>query len=215
MRCQVTPWSAWSGCRSEGCHGSRGRVRFVAQLPVNLPLSPCPLLRQSQPCQLNFFQKSYCSRLIWKVGDWGVCEFVKKQTLCGGGFQERNVFCVLVNNNVDLRDISTMKVGEYKVQSEHSCNQKTKPTSRRSCNVQCAPKCFYGQWSGWSECAPKHGCGSDRRQKKPANTSGFVKRVRRVRVVGGTLEDCEHREEYIPCPDPFCHFWRSVNVSEC
>ena len=61
-RCQVTPWSAWSPCKSNGCHGSKSRVRFVAQLPVDLPMSPCPLLRQSQACQLNFYQKNYCSR---------------------------------------------------------------------------------------------------------------------------------------------------------
>ncbi|XP_075256690.1 uncharacterized protein LOC142349160 [Convolutriloba macropyga] len=88
------------------------------------------------------YSKKGC-KAVWMPSEWDKCSVV-----CGWGIQKRSVKCVLEGNKTTLEPSS--KVSGFEVSASEissQCNKLAKPSSQKSCFVNCDTHWTFGNWS--------------------------------------------------------------------
>uniref|UniRef100_A0A8C0IEL2 Thrombospondin type-1 domain-containing protein 7A n=1 Tax=Bubo bubo TaxID=30461 RepID=A0A8C0IEL2_BUBBB len=198
--CETSEWSAWSAC-SRTCGwgdlapGFRSRRRGVRSVAVGTG-KPCPELEEREACSAG-------ALFAWRTSEWKACQvsllldqedprYQKHVDLCGGGIQTREVYCVQITG------------GDTQHQREPVDGKLClgpAPSASKLCNVLCPAECVVSAWSVWGPCLHEN-C------QDHHGGRGFRMRQRQVIVDPvGTLADCPHLIESIPCEDPVCYEW--------
>uniref|UniRef100_A0A8B9KE92 Thrombospondin type-1 domain-containing protein 7A n=1 Tax=Astyanax mexicanus TaxID=7994 RepID=A0A8B9KE92_ASTMX len=214
--CEVTEWSEWAACSKEcydlnGPKGQRTRTRRIQQFNVGGG-AECPHLEESEPCSPQGDGVPPCVAYSWKATEWSECRvdvLLSQQDrrrgnqtgLCGGGIQNREVYCVQASSdppsNLTSRPVnSDLCLG-------------LPPNTTQLCHIPCPVECEVSSWSAWGPCTFEN-C-QDQSSKK-----GFKLRKRRIlnEPTGGT-GNCPHLTEAIPCEEPSCYDWLLVKLEEC
>ncbi|XP_039199733.1 thrombospondin type-1 domain-containing protein 7A isoform X1 [Crotalus tigris] len=244
--CQVSEWSEWSPC-SKTCFdmtspkGYRTRTRTIKQFPIGNE-SECPNLEETEQCVTQGDGVTACITYGWRTTEWTECRIDpllsqqdkrrgNQTSLCGGGIQTREVYCVQANENL-LSYLNTLK---EKKESQSQRTSKTSaapllsitfeitaskpvdwklctgpiPSTTQLCHIPCPIECEVSAWSAWGLCTFEN-C-EDQQAKK-----GFKLRKRRIKnePTGGT-GNCPHLIEAIPCEEPSCYEWKIVSLDEC
>ncbi|XP_069050848.1 thrombospondin, type I, domain containing 7Ab [Lepisosteus oculatus] len=244
--CEVTEWSEWGPC-SRDCYdpsaprGVRRRTRSVKQFAVGGG-AECPVLEEQEPCTPQGDGIPPCASYGWRTTEWSECRvdtLLSQQdrrrgnqtSLCGGGVQNREVYCVQTNEDL-LSYLNTLKEKE---ESQSQTKQKPSvapllsitfeitasrpvdsklcggpvPNTTQLCHIPCPIECEVSSWTAWGPCTFEN-C-DDQGGKK-----GFKLRKRRIinEPTGGT-GNCPHLTEAIPCEDPACFDWQLVRLGEC
>ncbi|XP_077993776.1 thrombospondin type-1 domain-containing protein 7A-like [Glandiceps talaboti] len=214
--CQVISWSEWSPC-SQTCStevdmtvGFRTRYRNVTALPFGDGVR-CPHLQEQQQCTANADGAIVlCPRYKWHVSAWEECQsdyLISKQdkkqlnindTLCGGGLQSREVFCVQ-ENDTNYRPVDTWL-----------CSP-PQPSYMKECDVPCPQDCILSEWSEWGMCSVKNCFEGDVRKQKG-------QRSRSRKVIQHPLHHglpCSPLVESRSCEEPICFYWFIGEASRC
>ncbi|KAG8139037.1 hypothetical protein E2320_001839, partial [Naja naja] len=121
--CQVSEWSEWSPC-SKTCFdmtfskGYRTRTRTIKQFPIDSE-SECPNLEETEQCVTQGDGVTACITYSWRTTEWIECRIDpllsqqdkrrgNQTSLCGGGIQTREMYCVQANENL-LSYLNTLK----------------------------------------------------------------------------------------------------------
>ncbi|KAJ7983481.1 hypothetical protein DPEC_G00377830, partial [Dallia pectoralis] len=122
--CEVSEWSDWSPC-SKDCYelngrtGERTRTRHVNQFPVGGG-TECPELEEKEPCTPQGAGVPPCITYNWKTSEWTECRvdaLLSQQDrrrgnqtgLCGGGVQNREVYCVQATGADPASNLGALK----------------------------------------------------------------------------------------------------------
>uniref|UniRef100_A0A8C7Q3G5 Thrombospondin type-1 domain-containing protein 7A n=1 Tax=Oncorhynchus mykiss TaxID=8022 RepID=A0A8C7Q3G5_ONCMY len=220
--CEVSDWTDWSPC-SKDCYelngptGEHTRTRRVHLLPVGGGVE-CPELEEKEPCTPQGEGVPPCIVYNWKTTEWTECRvdmLLSQQDrrrgnltgLCGGGVQNREVYCVQATS-VDPAS-SALKSKEASRPVDDDLCLSPPPNTTQLCHIPCPVECDLSSWSAWGPCTFEN-C-LDTAAKK-----GFKLRKRRVinEPTGGT-GSCPHLVESIPCDEPSCYDWLLVKLEEC
>uniref|UniRef100_A0A8C7G0H7 Thrombospondin type-1 domain-containing protein 7A n=1 Tax=Oncorhynchus kisutch TaxID=8019 RepID=A0A8C7G0H7_ONCKI len=220
--CEVSDWTDWSPC-SKDCYelngptGEHTRTRRVHLLPVGDGVE-CPELEEKEPCTPQGEGVPPCIVYNWKTTEWTECRvdmLLSQQDrrrgnltgLCGGGVQNREVYCVQATS-VDPAS-SALKSKEASRPVDDDLCLSPPPNTTQLCHIPCPVECDLSSWSAWGPCTFEN-C-LDTAAKK-----GFKLRKRRVinEPTGGT-GSCPHLVEAIPCDEPSCYDWLLVKLEEC
>uniref|UniRef100_A0A8C8IFT5 Thrombospondin type-1 domain-containing protein 7A n=1 Tax=Oncorhynchus tshawytscha TaxID=74940 RepID=A0A8C8IFT5_ONCTS len=220
--CEVSDWTDWSPC-SKDCYelngptGEHTRTRRVHLLPVGGG-AECPELEEKEPCTPQGEGVPPCIVYNWKTTEWTECRvdmLLSQQDrrrgnltgLCGGGVQNREVYCVQATS-VDPAS-SALKSKEASRPVDDDLCLSPPPNTTQLCHIPCPVECDLSSWSAWGPCTFEN-C-LDTAAKK-----GFKLRKRRVinEPTGGT-GSCPHLVEAIPCDEPSCYDWLLVKLEEC
>ncbi|XP_026533553.1 thrombospondin type-1 domain-containing protein 7A isoform X1 [Notechis scutatus] len=244
--CKMSEWSEWSPC-SKTCFdmtsskGYRTRTRIIKQFPIGSE-SECPNLEETEQCVTQGDGVTACITYGWRTTEWTECRIDpllsqqdkrrgNQTSLCGGGLQTREMYCVQANENL-LSYLNTLK---EKKESQSQRTSKTSaapllsitfeitaskpvdwklctgstPSTTQLCHLPCPIECEVSAWSAWGLCTFEN-C-EDQQAKK-----GFKLRKRRIKnePTGGT-GNCPHLIEAIPCEEPSCYEWKIVSLDEC
>ncbi|XP_072730525.1 thrombospondin type-1 domain-containing protein 7B isoform X5 [Ciconia boyciana] len=210
--CETSEWSAWSAC-SQTCGwgdlapGFRSRRRSVWSVAVGAG-KQCPELEEREVCSMGGKELLQpCPRFAWRTSEWKACQASllldqqdphhhKHVSLCGGGTQTREVYCVQI----------TVELGRHRLKEvtrpvDGKLCLGPAPSASQLCNLPCPSACVVSAWSAWGPCLPES-C-QDRQGRR-----GFRMRQRQVIVDPvGTLAGCPHLIESILCEDPVCYEW--------
>uniref|UniRef100_A0A8B9KFJ0 Thrombospondin type-1 domain-containing protein 7A n=1 Tax=Astyanax mexicanus TaxID=7994 RepID=A0A8B9KFJ0_ASTMX len=218
--CEVTEWSEWAACSKEcydlnGPKGQRTRTRRIQQFNVGGG-AECPHLEESEPCSPQGDGVPPCVAYSWKATEWSECRvdvLLSQQDrrrgnqtgLCGGGIQNREVYCVQASSDPPS-NLSSLKTSRP-VNSDLCLG--LPPNTTQLCHIPCPVECEVSSWSAWGPCTFEN-C-QDQSSKK-----GFKLRKRRIlnEPTGGT-GNCPHLTEAIPCEEPSCYDWLLVKLEEC
>ncbi|XP_070537085.1 thrombospondin type-1 domain-containing protein 7A-like isoform X2 [Ptychodera flava] len=215
--CLVSKWSDWSGC-SQTCIqedgslvGYRTRQRDVVALPLG-DGQHCPHLQETQHCAADDDGIILpCPRYRWHISAWGQCHseyLLTRQesknlnfndTLCGGGLQFREAFCVQ-ENDTSYRPVDT----EF-------CSP-PQPSYIKECSVLCPQHCIVSEWSEWGMCSIKN-CLVGEIDKKEKGHRSRTRKVIQMPLNGGI--DCPPLVESKSCDEPVCYFWHTGEYSPC
>ncbi|KAM7097073.1 thrombospondin type-1 domain-containing protein 7B isoform 5-T7 [Ciconia maguari] len=210
--CETSEWSAWSAC-SQTCGwgdlapGFRSRRRSVWSVAVGAG-KQCPELEEREVCSMGGKELLQpCPRFAWRTSEWKACQASllldqqdphhhKHVSLCGGGTQTREVYCVQI----------TVELGRHRLKEvtrpvDGKLCLGPAPSASQLCNLLCPSACVVSAWSAWGPCLPES-C-QDHQGRR-----GFRMRQRQVIVDPvGTLAGCPHLIESILCEDPVCYEW--------
>ncbi|XP_074729867.1 thrombospondin type-1 domain-containing protein 7B isoform X2 [Strix uralensis] len=210
--CETSEWSAWSAC-SRTCGwgdlapGFRSRHRGVRSVAVGTG-KPCPELEEREACSVGGKELPQpCPRFAWRTSEWKACQvsllldqedprYQKHVDLCGGGIQTREVYCVQITVELGMH-----RLKEVTRPVDGKLCLGPAPSASQLCNVPCPAECVVSAWSVWGPCLHEN-C------QDHHGGRGFRMRQRQVIVDPvGTLADCPHLIESIPCEDPVCYEW--------
>uniref|UniRef100_A0A8C8B6D5 Thrombospondin type-1 domain-containing protein 7A n=1 Tax=Otus sunia TaxID=257818 RepID=A0A8C8B6D5_9STRI len=208
--CETSEWSAWSAC-SRTCGwgdlapGFRSRRRGVRSVAVGAG-KPCPELEEREACNVGGKELLQpCPRFSWRTSEWKACQvsldqedsrYQKHVDLCGGGIQTREVYCVQITVELGMH-----RLKEVTRPVDGKLCLGPAPSASQLCNVPCPAECVVSAWSVWGPCLHEN-C------QDHHGGRGFRMRQRQVIVDPvGTLADCPHLIESIPCEDPVCYEW--------
>uniref|UniRef100_A0A8C0IEL0 Thrombospondin type-1 domain-containing protein 7A n=1 Tax=Bubo bubo TaxID=30461 RepID=A0A8C0IEL0_BUBBB len=213
--CETSEWSAWSAC-SRTCGwgdlapGFRSRRRGVRSVAVGTG-KPCPELEEREACSVGGKELLQpCPRyseFAWRTSEWKACQvsllldqedprYQKHVDLCGGGIQTREVYCVQITVELGMH-----RLKEVTRPVDGKLCLGPAPSASKLCNVLCPAECVVSAWSVWGPCLHEN-C------QDHHGGRGFRMRQRQVIVDPvGTLADCPHLIESIPCEDPVCYEW--------
>ncbi|XP_074684661.1 thrombospondin type-1 domain-containing protein 7B isoform X2 [Strix aluco] len=210
--CETSEWSAWSAC-SRTCGwgdlapGFRSRHRGVRSVAVGTG-KPCPELEEREACSVGGKELLQpCPRFAWRTSEWKACQvsllldqedprYQKHVDLCGGGIQTREVYCVQITVELGMH-----RLKEVTRPVDGKLCLGPAPSASQLCNVPCPAECVVSAWSVWGPCLHEN-C------QDHHGGRGFRMRQRQVIVDPvGTLADCPHLIESIPCEDPVCYEW--------
>ncbi|XP_052002644.1 thrombospondin type-1 domain-containing protein 7A-like [Xyrauchen texanus] len=244
--CVITEWGKWSPC-SKTCsdpsvpQGMQSRSRQVLRLPAGGGIQ-CPQLEESQICEPIGDGVPPCSTYAWRSTEWSECRvdaLLSQQDrrrgnqtgLCGGGVQNRKVYCVqasaellnYINNNKDKQEDKSLN-GQtpsvpplLSVNFEISASQPvdnwlctgSSPSTTRLCQIPCPMECELSPWGAWGPCTFEN---CDERVVK----KGFKFRRRKItNYPTGGEGNCPHLVEAVPCDDPSCFNWQLLKLEEC
>uniref|UniRef100_A0A8B9KDM6 Thrombospondin type-1 domain-containing protein 7A n=1 Tax=Astyanax mexicanus TaxID=7994 RepID=A0A8B9KDM6_ASTMX len=221
--CEVTEWSEWAACSKEcydlnGPKGQRTRTRRIQQFNVGGG-AECPHLEESEPCSPQGDGVPPCVAYSWKATEWSECRvdvLLSQQDrrrgnqtgLCGGGIQNREVYCVQASSDPPS-NLSSLKSKEASRPVNSDLCLGLPPNTTQLCHIPCPVECEVSSWSAWGPCTFEN-C-QDQSSKK-----GFKLRKRRIlnEPTGGT-GNCPHLTEAIPCEEPSCYDWLLVKLEEC
>ncbi|XP_075367636.1 thrombospondin type-1 domain-containing protein 7B isoform X2 [Mycteria americana] len=210
--CETSEWSAWSSC-SQTCGwgdlapGFRSRHRSVWSVAVGAG-KQCPELEEREVCSVGGKELLQpCPRFAWRTSEWKACQASllldqqdphhhKHVSLCGGGTQTREVYCVQITVELGMH-----RLKEVTRPVDGKLCLGPAPSASQLCNLPCPSACVVSAWSAWGPCLPES-C-QDRQGRR-----GFRMRQRQVIVDPvGTLAGCPHLIESILCEDPVCYEW--------
>uniref|UniRef100_A0A8C5G0N2 Thrombospondin type-1 domain-containing protein 7A-like n=1 Tax=Gouania willdenowi TaxID=441366 RepID=A0A8C5G0N2_GOUWI len=222
--CELTDWSEWSSCSktcadSSASGGQRGRSRGVLQFPVGGG-EECSPLEELEPCEPQGDPVPPCNMYTWRTTEWSDCrvdlllgqqEWRRSNltSLCGGGLQTREVFCVQANAGVlqYLTELREKDKASPPVEN-HLCDAPP-PDRSQLCHTPCPVDCEVSSWGAWGPCAFEN-C-DDQAAKK-----GFKLRKRQVtNEPTGGAGNCPHLVEALPCDEPSCYTWRVLGLDQC
>uniref|UniRef100_A0A8C6Y727 Thrombospondin type-1 domain-containing protein 7A n=1 Tax=Naja naja TaxID=35670 RepID=A0A8C6Y727_NAJNA len=221
--CQVSEWSEWSPC-SKTCFdmtfskGYRTRTRTIKQFPIDSE-SECPNLEETEQCVTQGDGVTACITYSWRTTEWIECRIDpllsqqdkrrgNQTSLCGGGIQTREMYCVQANENL-LSYLNTLKEKKASKPVDWKLCTGSTPSTTQLCHLPCPIECEVSAWSAWGLCTFEN-C-EDQQAKK-----GFKLRKRCIKnePTGGT-GNCPHLIEAIPCEEPSCYEWKIVSLDEC
>uniref|UniRef100_A0A670Z6Q8 Thrombospondin type-1 domain-containing protein 7A n=1 Tax=Pseudonaja textilis TaxID=8673 RepID=A0A670Z6Q8_PSETE len=221
--CKVSEWSEWSPC-SKTCFdmtsskGYRTRTRIIKQFPIGSE-SECPNLEETEQCVTQGDGVTACITYGWRTTEWTECRIDpllsqqdkrrgNQTSLCGGGLQTREMYCVQANENL-LSYLNTLKEKKASKPVDWKLCTGSTPSTTQLCHLPCPIECEVSAWSAWGLCTFEN-C-EDQQAKK-----GFKLRKRRIKnePTGGT-GNCPHLIEAIPCEEPSCYEWKIVSLDEC
>ncbi|XP_034041977.1 thrombospondin type-1 domain-containing protein 7B [Thalassophryne amazonica] len=218
--CETSDWSQWSPC-SKTCRsadlspGYRLRSRMMTQIPVDGGKA-CPALEEKEACNIMGDLLPNCPRYIWRMTDWGDCRIAPLlsqqdrrlaniSTLCGGGFQTRETYCVQVSDDSTPHH----RKDASRPVSAQLCAAEQPPSAVQHCTVPCQHHCLLSPWSPWGACLHDN-CNESQGRK------GFRQRRREVLWESSSpSETCPHLVESIPCDNPTCYLWQVQPEGRC
>ncbi|XP_068603077.1 thrombospondin type-1 domain-containing protein 7A [Brachionichthys hirsutus] len=220
--CDVTGWSEWSDCSKEcynpnGPKGQRTRTRRVSQFPIGGG-ADCPELEENEPCKPLGEGAPPCTVHSWKTTEWTECRVDVllsqqdrrrgNQTLCGGGIQTREAYCVQSSADAAPQPGPLRNKEAIRPMDSDLCLA-APPNTAKLCHISCPVECEVSSWSAWGPCTYEN-C-QDQSAKK-----GFKLRKRKIvnEPMGGT-GNCPHLVEAIPCEEPSCFDWLVLQLEEC
>uniref|UniRef100_A0A4W4HJ75 Thrombospondin type-1 domain-containing protein 7A n=1 Tax=Electrophorus electricus TaxID=8005 RepID=A0A4W4HJ75_ELEEL len=221
--CEVTEWSDWSACSKEcyepnGPKGKRTRIRRIQQFNVGGG-TECPHLEESETCTPQGDGILPCIAYTWKTTEWSECRvdvLLSQQDrrrgnqtgLCGGGIQNREVYCVQAPSDFQS-NLNSLKSKEASRPVNSDLCIGLPPNTTQLCHIPCPVECEVSSWSAWGPCTFEN-C-QDQSSKK-----GFKLRKRKVlNEPTGGAGNCPHLTEAIPCEEPSCYDWLLVRLEEC
>ncbi|XP_061738576.1 thrombospondin type-1 domain-containing protein 7A-like [Nerophis ophidion] len=220
--CDVSDWSEWSACsrdcyRPDGPEGEQTRTRKVIQFPIGGG-AECPELEEKQPCRPEE-TVAPCIVHSWKTSEWSECRvdmLLSQQdrrrgnqtSLCGGGVQTREVYCVQ-DGAERTSNLSSLRTKEVWRPVDNSLCLAAPPNASQLCHINCPVPCDLSSWSAWGPCTYEN-C------QDPSAKKGFKMRKRKI-VSGppGVTSNCPHLVEAIPCEDPSCFDWLLLRLDSC
>ncbi|XP_063042222.1 thrombospondin type-1 domain-containing protein 7A [Engraulis encrasicolus] len=221
--CEVSEWGEWGVCSKNcndpnGSKGQRLRSRRLTQLPV-AGGEECPLLEETEECTPQGDAVQSCIMYNWKVTEWSECRvdmLLSQQDrrrgnqtgLCGGGIQNREVYCVQTSNDTPAI-LGPIKSKDASRPVDSALCLGSAPNTTQLCQLPCPVECQVSAWSAWGPCT--YEICSDQTTKK-----GFKLRKRRIvnEPTGGT-GNCPHLTEAIPCDEPSCYDWLVLRLEPC
>lgn len=203
--CHMSTWSTWSKCPGNCSLRNETRTRKVLY-PPRLGGRACGVLVETRPCSTK------CPEYKWFTTDWGRCDALGdsanmfestgnisgsgNSTRCGNGLQQRIVFCIVANTNLNSSEL--VPVGNSQ------CDDTKKPVAKQLCRIPCSHDCVVSSWSDWRSCSIS--CGS----------GGMKSRVRRiVRPASHGGHECPSLIEMAPCFSVPCTSWTKKMWSGC
>ncbi|UYV76870.1 hypothetical protein LAZ67_14002267 [Cordylochernes scorpioides] len=115
------------------CNVQKCPANFQANMPFNTEILKYDFTS-------NLCNKSIRREKRWATEAWGPCS-----ASCGGGIQQRPVYCVREGGSRERVDPS-------------HCSNRARPLAHRRCNVQTCPVWLEGPWSGVSSERPYLSC---------------------------------------------------------
>ncbi|XP_064856159.1 thrombospondin type-1 domain-containing protein 7A-like [Oncorhynchus nerka] len=246
--CKLSEWADWGPC-SKACldpdpespKGQRSRTRRVHQFSVGEG-EDCPPLEETEPCDPQGDGVLPCATYTWRTTEWSDCRVDSllsqqdrrrsNQTgLCGGGLQNREVYCVQANaelltylNNLKDKDegqtsnqqkpsVPPLLSISFEVTASRPVDSKLcggpVPNTSQLCHILCPIECEVSPWGAWGPCTYEN-CDVQEGKK------GFKLRKREIsnEPTGGP-GNCPHLVEAVPCDEPSCWDWRLVRLDEC